>query len=153
MRQLIAHGIALFLTAGVAFSADLPSVKNIIREKGELSFVDGSSVFTFQRDGQFSLRPVLIGESGRTIDGVWTADSDGMFVITGRWGWLNGASKVDDFRQMKIFVSLRKREPIGQGSAGPVKRPTLYDVYFTIDSLEPVSAEKYKKTMESRTSR
>ncbi len=150
IRKTIAT-IGFCFVACIAVAAELPSVAEIIRQKGTFSFTDGSSVFTFERNGQFSLGPVPMGESGRTIDGMWTNNGTGIFVIAGKWGWMNGLSKTDDFREMKILVSLRQQDPVGQGSAGPVKRPTLYDVYFTIESLAPISAEKYITNTESRT--
>ncbi len=118
-------------------------IEQVIRDEGAISFSDGSSIFTFKDSGEFTLQP--IGMSGRTISGTWTNDGSSILVITGQWGWINGISRDNDHREMRLIASLKNDSPISQSSLGPVWRWKLYDVYFTIEDIHPAEGESLKK--------
>ena len=69
-----------------------------------MSIADGSSIYTFRKDGTFELVPV--GMSGRWIKGTWKQkkDNERLFEIKGEWKWMNGAQIPDDFRIMTLAI-------------------------------------------------
>src|SRR4051794_36756726 len=88
--------------ASPLLAADFPEPLKIIEEEGQFVFHDGSSYYLFRKDGTFKSGPM--GLSGREITGKWRVD-DRLFVIEGRWGWINGVSPEDDYRKMVIYLS------------------------------------------------
>ena len=124
--------LALTLLSALAQSP----LEEIFAQRDVLAFSDGSSVYTFHRDHHFTLGPV--GLSGRTIDGIWD-EANGGLLITGKWSWMNGLSAPDDIREMLVGVS-----PHGSATH-TVGNHVLSDVYFTVERLQPVSAETFAR--------
>ena len=126
--------IAFLLSTLVGFSAEkeLIDPEDILGEK-ELCITDGSSVYIFFPDKKFKLAP--IGLSGRTIEGTWTLDSDGLH-IKGKWGAVNGLSVNNDYREMDLWIgylsskTTTKHFPMAGGER------VIHDCYFYINRLE-----------------
>ena len=113
-----------------AEEAFIPPLK-AIEKFGSISITDGSSFFTFSKDGSFRSGP--LGESGREFDGRWMA-SNLTFTVTAKLGWMNGASTVQDYRRIVFVIyHVQKRPP----ETNPFKRsqPELFDSYFLIEEL------------------
>jgi hypothetical protein len=92
-----------------------------------------------KKDGSFKSGP--LGLSGREITGTWKAH-DNFFLIEGRWGWMNGASPVDDRRRMTLYVStptavetLKTMSPVDESV-----NVKIYKCYFLIEELQKVEA-------------
>ena len=125
-----------------AEEASLPPLK-AMEQFGSISITDGSSFFTFSKDGSFRSGP--LGISGREFEGRWTAD-DSRFTVTAKLGWINGTSTGHDYRRIVFVIySVRKRPPETNPSFGGA-HPKLFDGYFLIDELvripEPASTPK-----------
>lgn len=126
------HLVSIGMLSTALAQAPPPSVPEALAQREAFAFADGSSIYTFHSDHRFELGPV--GMSGRTIAGVWT-DGDNGLVVTGQWGWINGLSRTDDFREMVLHVTPHPGEATKVGHAQVEVQP----VYFTIDGLRPVS--------------
>jgi hypothetical protein len=126
----------LWLSAAMAGEL---SVAGILAKTEVFAFTDGSSVYSFHRDHRFELEP--IGMSGRTVTGIWTA-TDSMLTITGEWGWANGLSAIDDFRELRLYVNPRDEPAIEVGH----RKDKVSPVYFSVDRLVEVD----KSTFEAR---
>ncbi len=114
-----------------------------IKQFGGISITDGSSFFTFSKDGSFRSGP--LGISGREFEGHWTADGPRL-VVTAKLGWINGVSTGHDYRRIVFVIySVRRRPPENKPSLGGAQ-PELFDCYFLIDELvsipEPTSTPK-----------
>ena len=125
--------ISILLAAVLPVTAadEFIAPEKIIEKEGCLIISDGSSIYTFQKDGTFSLRPHTI--SGRTIQGTWKKgnDDDRSFVVEGRWTWSNGASLNNDERIMKLWIF-----PLsGEKEIVAYDRQSVYKCYFLIDEL------------------
>ena len=125
--------ISILIAAVLPVSAadEFIAPEKIIEKEGCLSISDGSSIYTFQKNGTFSLRPYTI--SGRTIQGIWKKgdDTDGSFIVEGRWAWINGASLNNDERIMKLWIY-----PLsGEKEIVAYDRQSVYKCYFLIDEL------------------
>ena len=124
---------AFLMGAGPAIGAEpRTAVRAAIEAKGAFAFSDGASVYVLEKGGTFVLEPV--GISGRTIEGSWVSDDDRIFVVTGRWGWVNGLSRDDDYRRLTFAVTAHPAE----GKAEPVKTRSgvvVSPAYFVIDEL------------------
>ena len=124
----------LLLIVSTAFAAD--TVDQIIAEKGLFVFSDGSSFYAFKQGGSFESGPT--GMCGRTIEGTWTKDRNGRYVVNGKWGWMNGISATNDFRIMSIYLSNAHDPSPEEGlSSMTITKPVhIYKVYAIIESLE-----------------
>jgi len=98
----------------------------VINKEGSLTISDGSSTYTFRKDGSFISGPR--GICGRTIDGKWRSSDSGLFVVEGTWGWDNGLSEINDVRIMTLSIqSLYKTHESG---------PDEYKCYLVIEELK-----------------
>ena len=111
----------------------------IIQGEGQFVFTDGSSYYSLKKDGSFKSGP--LGLSGREIMGTWKAH-DNLFLIEGRWGWMNGASPVDDRRKMTLYIStptavetVKTMSPVDESV-----NVKIYKCYFLIEELQKVEA-------------
>lgn len=118
-----------------------PDWSDILAADGAFSFSDGSSVFTFHSDHRFTLEP--IGISGRTIEGVWTNEAE--LLVTGQWGWLNGLSMLNDFREMHLQISYNGEAPNEVG----YRNDRVYPVVFTIERLVAIDEATYRARLEA----
>jgi len=119
----------LLILAITSLPAFCDGVSEIIEKEGVFRFSDGSSIYSFHKDGSFDLNPC--GMSGRTIKGNWKKVDD-LIQVEGEWGWLNGTLKPDDIRIMRLQISTQsswEKETAGMNKL-PVSR-----VYFTIESI------------------
>ncbi|MCA8987836.1 MAG: hypothetical protein KDA78_09365 [Planctomycetaceae bacterium] len=103
--------------------------------KQELCLSDGSSVYYFMPDKTFRLEP--IGISGRTIEGTWALDSNGIH-ISGQWSWINGLSALDDFREMDIHIGYLQNETRDHTSSLQGTKHKIHNCYFLIERVEKV---------------
>ncbi len=123
------------------------SALEAINHLGGISISDGSSYFTFFKDGRFASEPV--GASGRTMHGQWVIGSSGRLIATANFSWLNGVSTGDDYRKI-VFVIASTSLPAVE--AKPQRGPpaTLVDAYFYIDEM--VNMPKPNATRVAQTS-
>ena len=112
--------IAALLAASLMslYSAD-DSISGILINQESLSFSDGSSIYTFNRNGNFALSPN--GDSGRTIRGVWKLIEGSRYEIIGVWEWINGEYAPGDKRKMIIDIRPTTMEVIGVNNARDLK--------------------------------
>lgn len=129
----------LFLIVASALCAGTPlTIPDIIKVEGEFAFTDGSSVYRFAQDGEFLMEPLSL--SGRAIEGRWTSESQGLFLVTGVWTWYNGISAPDDFRRMTMIITLIPGEPDTARTMWSGSETRLYPVYFTIDEVADIDS-------------
>lgn len=103
-----------------------------IEEFGGISISDGSSYFSFSKDGSFQSGP--LGLSGRTMRGRWTKDADGRLVATVKLGWINGYFSDDQYRRVVFFIShLTKRTVPLKPDFGTSAE--VFDSYLFIDGM------------------
>ncbi len=110
---------------------------SIIQKEGRFVFSDGASFYDFEKGGAFHSWPA--GLSGRAITGRWTR-SDETYIVTGHWGWINGASALDDSRRMTLSLYAPTSHTLGW--AGPFdvaavrhRRSKIYEDYFVVEEL------------------
>lgn len=99
---------------------------------GRFALTDGTSYFTFTRDGQFKSGPM--GESGRELTGTWTLADATELTVVARLGWLNGLNPPDEYRRLVFRISsLRERRA---QPASPFAPPTAwFDGHWVIEEL------------------
>ena len=148
MKRSVPCSIAILILACTTFVAHAqdppenpPDWTDILAVEGTFSFSDGSSVFTFHSDHRFTLEP--IGISGRTIEGVWTSEAE--LLVAGQWGWLNGLSAIDDFREMQLQFTYMGEAAIEVG----YRNDHVYPVYFTIERLMAIDQATYRARLEA----
>ena len=124
---------------GVASMEQPLSIQKIIDKEGSFSFTDGSSIYTFKEDGDFSLHPKV---SGRLVQGTWRTEDFRRFVIVGTWSWADGLSKVDDFRELILYVNRHPGESTETDISKTIK---LYPVYFAVEKLIELPEDEYRK--------
>ena len=132
--------LILWLTVLTVPASDFPEPVEIIRQEGQFVFTDGSSYYLFRKDHVFKSGPV--GMSGREITGTWKLQ-DSFFVIDGHWGWLNGGSRKDDFRQMILYVAKPEGiEKIKKSSPNyGIHGLKIYKCYFEMESLKKITKQ------------
>lgn len=116
-------------------AVEFPEVYEIIQTEGQFIFTDGSSYYMFKKEGTFSSEP--LGISGREINGRWELRDERVFVIRGRWTWINGLSPRDDYRQMEIRIYRpMSTDTVSQLSAVDGNlNAKVYKCYFVVDQL------------------
>ncbi len=106
-----------------------------IQEKGSVTISDGSSFYTFRKDGTFDSGP--LGFGGRTISGRWRLDESRInnpaFVVDGKWGWINGLSRSDDYR--RIVFDIRPGKFRKASVEEDHRCPEIFQCYFLIEEL------------------
>ena len=130
---MIKHLLAVLfcLSCSPVFSADLLEPGKAIEQFGAITIGDGSSFFTFSKDGSFNSGP--LGMSGRTMKGYWFKDEDGMFVVTAKFGWINGLSLDEQYRRIVFRISHVSRH-VKEGKTPHVAEPD-FDSYFLINEM------------------
>jgi hypothetical protein len=102
MRNLLLP-LLLVVSFRATAAPDAPiSALQAIDRFGQVSISDGTSYFTFAKDGSFDSGP--LGLSGRTLRGRWTTGVDGRIVVTARLGLKNGISSGDQYRRIVFFI-------------------------------------------------
>ncbi|MCX6852455.1 MAG: hypothetical protein NTY98_26490 [Verrucomicrobia bacterium] len=131
---MIKHLIAVlfYLSCSPAFSADVLEPMKAIEQFGAITIGDGSSFFSFAKDGSFDSGP--LGESGRSLKGYWFKDENGMFVVTARLGWVNGLSLNDQYRRIVFHISHVSKNG-KKGITSPWTAEPDFDSYFLIDEM------------------
>jgi hypothetical protein len=138
-KNFLASAIVVLTTfIAVTRAAEFPQASEIIQTEGQFVFTDGSSYYMFKRDGTFTSEP--LGISGREINGKWDLRDERVFVIRGRWTWINGLSPRDDYRQMEIWVYRpTSAEIVPQLSfVDGGLNVKVYKCYFVVDQLAKI---------------
>jgi len=123
----------ILLFAPLAIGNELLDAKRVFSGDADVYLSDGSSMYMFQRDGQFTLEP--LGMSGRTIEGQWKY-ADNFLHITGIWSWANGISPTNDRREMDIYVGWISSKTDEYNSSFSGKTYKIPQAYFLIERLE-----------------
>jgi len=124
--------IPTFLKADDARIAPLDA----IRENESITISDGSSFYTFRKDGSFDSGPG--GISGRRITGTWTISQDRpnpSFVVDGQWSWINGLSNPDDFRRIVFDIRPGVFRKTSDEASHFSLSSQIFQCYFLIDEL------------------
>ena len=134
--------LLLLLSLSSTGATEFPKPMEIIQNEGQFVFTDGSSFYLFKKDGSFTSEP--LGLSGRVITGTWTFQEDRLFVIQGRWSWINGLSAEDDYREMKLAIYRPvSSETVEQLSVvGATTKATIYRCYFVVEELQKTGNHK-----------
>jgi len=135
-HSIIVIGIVVMYAAR-ASAVDFLDPKSFFSGDKEVSLSDGSSLYIFHPNGEFSLEP--LGLSGRTIAGKWRCDYGGLH-ITGMWSWINGSSLPNDRRSMDIHVGYIGSKTKDYNSPLTGKHYNIQEAYFVIDRLEKIIA-------------
>ena len=136
---------AAFLATAVAADPKIIEPLEAIEQFGGFAVSDGSSYFSFSKDGSFESGPIR--SSGRTMSGRWAKGTNGRLVATAKLGWENGFQPAAaQYRRVVFHVSyLTKRAvPIALESGKPAE---IFDSYFFIDEMTsiPTPPEEIKK--------
>lgn len=132
MKTWIVATLVSLLVSIPSFAVELIKPETILG-KQELCISDGSSIYIFSPDQKFRLEP--IGMSGRTIEGTWSKDSDGIH-ISGQWSWIDGLSANDDFREMDLHIGSLENETRDHTSMLTATKHKIHKGYFLIERLE-----------------
>jgi hypothetical protein len=135
-KNFLASAIVILTTfVAVTRAAEFPPASEIIKTEGQFVFTDGSSYYMFKKDGTFTSEPLEI--SGREITGTWELRDERVFVIRGRWMWINGLSPRDDYRQMRIAIyrptAVETVDWLSHTDA--TRNVKVYKCYFVIEEL------------------
>lgn len=129
----------LFLLATSWSAAEMPTpLQATLQAEGDYCFTDGSSLYRLSTDGSFSLQPA--GMSGRTIEGAWGLADGARVTVVGQWGWVNGLSPLQDYRQMVLYLSDHGEPP---GEVDPRSGCKLSQPYFTVEGVTPLRVQAY----------
>ena len=141
--------ITLLFTTLLGFSAEreLIEPKDVLGKK-ELCITDGSSIYIFFPDKRFQLAPV--GLSGRTVEGTWALDSDGLH-IKGKWGAVNGLSMDNDYREMDLWIGYLTSETTTKHFPMADGKRTIHECYFYINRLEKTKQGEQGSAHQSTT--
>jgi hypothetical protein len=137
MKATVTILLILFVASSI-YPAEFPQASEIIQTEGQFVFTDGSSYYMFKKDGTFASEP--LGISGREINGKWELRDERVFVIRGRWGWVNGLSARDDYRQMQIAIyrptSIETIDRLSFVDA--ITNVRVYKCYFVVEELSKI---------------
>ena len=137
---MIKHIAILFLLASTALAADsnVTDPMTVLNSEGLLVLSDGSSLYRFNKDGTLYSHP--LGLSGRAFSGTWTAiDSQPtIFTAIANFYWQNGASEIDDYREITFAIYSGKLRPSNPQSIGETAYAKIFDCYFIIQELKKV---------------
>ena len=137
--------ILLWVTSTVVGS-ELPEPLQIIQEEGQFVFTDGSSYYLLKKDGTFTSEP--LGISGREITGRWELQGR-VFVIQGRWSWINGLSPRDDYRKMRLAIY----RPVSSETVEHLSlvdgnvNTKIYKCYFVIEELQKIPKPEKSRSL------
>lgn len=134
---MIKHLLAVLfcLSCSPAFSADVLEPMKAIEQFGAITIGDGSSFFSFAKDGSFNSGP--LGQSGRTMKGYWSKDEDGRFVVTAKFGWINGLSLDEQYRRIVFRISHVSKNA-KKGITSPWTAEPDFDSYFLIEEMTTI---------------
>ena len=139
--KIITVLLFICLTALTVLAQDFPKPSQIIKDEGKFIFTDGSSYYLFQKDGTFKSEP--LGISGRVITGTWKLQDrqDNLFVIQGKWSWVNGLSQENDFRKMVLYINTpASSETVERLSSGfGSLKVKIYKCYFLVEELQKIA--------------
>jgi len=118
-------------------------------QKSGITLTDGSSFYTFAKDGTFRSGPV--GISGRTFEGHWKlgehyAGSAAKVIVEAKFGWDNGLSPRNDYRRIVFAIysgTTIRYEPDKDVNGKPLHRGMMpesyYKCYWIIDEFTKIS--------------
>jgi hypothetical protein len=124
--------ISMLLEAGDGKIAPMDA----IRDKEYITIFDGSSFYTFRKDGSFDSGPCGIG--GRRITGTWAPSQDRpniSFVVDGQWSWIDGLSNSEDFRRMVFDIRPGVFRKTTDEESHFLLSREIFQCYFVIDEL------------------
>ena len=119
------------------------TINKILNTTDVYSFCDGSSIYSFRKNGIFESFPLGIG--GRAIDGKWEINDRKQYKIVGHWGWWNGKSIPSDKRE--LIIDIRPTLEINKLYKSE-NNLIIYNCYFTIESLSKFESAQQRDTPE-----
>ena len=117
--------------------------------KSGLTLIDGSSSYTFSKDGNFSSRP-LDSICGRTLTGKWVKVGERV-EVTAEEGWINGIHSPNYRRIMFIIGSgksvpyITPDDPTGKRAIMFQNPKTYFKCYWLIDEMTKIQAPSKMK--------
>jgi hypothetical protein len=112
------------------------SAAKVMEKYGSFAISDGSSWYSFSKDGTFKSGPM--GMSGRTLEGNWTAAGDDTFSIVAKYGWMNGLNFPGDYRRIVFRISFLEKRPAKGEWLRFGSSPEIFDAYWHIDEFVKV---------------
>jgi len=138
MKPLL-YILSVFLLSAFLYAGETQITPlDAIQSKGSITISDGSSFYTFRKDGSFESGPC--GFSGRTISGKWHLSENRpnrLFVVDGRWGWINGLSRSGDFRKIVFDIRPGTFRKTSSQEQQFTLGAEIFQCYFLIDELIP----------------
>jgi len=127
------------MLVSIAASAEDPALKPLeaIEQYGSISISDGSSWYTFNKDGSFRSGPFSI--SGRTFNGRWEQEGQ-KFTVTAQLGWANGFVIENEYRRIKFVIYYVTKIPPEKGPVLGERPKDMFSSYFIIDELVKIPA-------------
>ena len=139
MKMIYLALLSVAAAAGVSAAEPTYWPQEALDKFGAFTITDGSSYFTFSRDGKFKSGPM--GLSGRELSGTWTVADKTEMTVVARVGWMNGLQPQDDYRRIVLRISsLHKRTTQPAVSFGAPA--DLFDGYFYIEEFVKISKPK-----------
>ena len=126
--------------------------------KSGIVLIDGSSSYTFSKDGSFTSAP--LSASGRTFEGKWEiiegkSEGAATVVVEAKEGWRDGIQPGNSFRRIVFVICpgetvpyIREDDPTGQLAIMARDPKAYFKCYWFIDemtktrSLSPGTDEK-----------
>jgi hypothetical protein len=106
---------------------------------GGFTITDGSSYFTFSKDGKFKSGPV--GLSGRELRGTWVLADRTELTVSAQVGWMNGLQPQDEFRRIVFRISSLRKRPAPSG-VHFADLDELFDSYCLIEEFVKIPKPK-----------
>ncbi len=142
-RPTISIITLLVILAAMPCHSEPPPDPAIEMKDSGITLADGSSSYTFAKDGKFSSGP--LGMSGRTLKGSWkieehSAGSAAKVVVEAKFGWINGLSPNDDYRRIVFFIYSGKTVPFERPDVVVGMLPQQhYKCYWLIDEMTKIA--------------
>jgi|GEM_PF-2726279 len=144
IQKLLAMMFALqLLGASRGYSESAREADLEMSESG-LTLIDGSSSYTFSKDGSFSSRP-LDSDCGRTFTGKWVK-IDNKVEVTAKEGWINGMHR-PSYRRIVFIIWPGKTvpyitpdDPTGKLAMMFQSPKTYFKCYWLIDEMTKIQA-------------
>ena len=135
--------LTLFSAVAVVCAAESEnSARKAIEKYDGFTITDGSSYFTFSKDGKFNSGPM--GLSGRQLKGAWTLADNSEFTVIAKLEWANGLQPVDDYRRIVFRISSVQKRAV-QSSISFGAPTELFDSYCLIEEFVKIPKPKDAK--------
>jgi hypothetical protein len=144
IQKLLAMMLALQLLGASRGHSESERKAELEMTESGLTLIDGSSSYTFSKDGSFSSRP-LDSICGRTFTGKWVR-IDERVEVTAEEGWVNGIHS-PSYRRIVFIIGSGKSvpyimpdDPTGKLAIVLQNPKTYFKCYWLIDEMTKIQA-------------